>query len=288
MLGLDRIKSPLHHLGVDLVLFVGDFGNEVVDLGEGTIANLDLPLCRCLWQSRCLCILRRPGGRKKCPYDRRHEDWVDQQLDLLGKAHVGYGHRDFDPLQLSVVGGRPFSWGGPKWRYEDFYAERFGVADLAESTARITDAAGAAAHETVIFLSHNGPAGLGDQPEDPCGRDWKPIGGDFGDPDLAAAISTAKATGKTVPPRHLWSHAPYPPPHQGQAAAAALRGYRRYRLPQCRLCAPRRPDRARGSTQFLLGDPPRPPGPGGPARLAQRDPGDRRQRPSVLCSIPCR
>jgi len=36
--------------------------------------------------------------------------------------------------------------------------------------------------ETLIFLGHNGPVGLGDRAEDPVGKDWQPIGG-FGDPD---------------------------------------------------------------------------------------------------------
>ncbi|MGF1535226.1 MAG: TIGR04168 family protein, partial [Elainellaceae cyanobacterium] len=51
----------------------------------------------------------------------------------------------------------------------------------------------------VIFIGHCGPAGLGDRREDPCGRDWKPSGGDYGDPDLQRAIAYAQAQGKQVP-----------------------------------------------------------------------------------------
>ena len=40
---------------------------------------------------------------------------------------------------------------------------------------------------------------MGDRPEDPCGKDWKPIGGDFGDPDLAAAIGQTRQMGKNIP-----------------------------------------------------------------------------------------
>jgi uncharacterized protein (TIGR04168 family) len=40
---------------------------------------------------------------------------------------------------------------------------------------------------------------LGDQPEDPCGKDWQPIGGDFGDPDFTEAIAQTQAMGKTIP-----------------------------------------------------------------------------------------
>ena len=187
----------LQHLGVDLALFVGDFGNEAVDLVR-LISTLDLPYAA-VFGNHDAWYTATPWGRKKCPYDRRQENWVQQQLEILGATHVGYSHRNFEALQLSVVGGRPFSWGGPKWRYGEFYAERFGVSDWAESTARITAAAAATAHNTVIFLGHNGPSGLGDQPEAPCGRDWNPIGGDFGDPDLGAAIAATKAMGKSVP-----------------------------------------------------------------------------------------
>ena len=187
----------LHHLGVDLVLFVGDFGNEVVDLVR-LVATLDLPYAAVLGNHDAW-YTATPWGRKKCPYDRTQEDRVDQQLALLGAAHVGYGYRDFADLELSVVGGRPFTWGGPKWHYGEFYAERFGVANMAESSARIIAAAAATTHDTIIFLGHNGPTGLGDQPEDSCGRDWKPIGGDFGDPDLGRAIAMTKAMGKIVP-----------------------------------------------------------------------------------------
>jgi uncharacterized protein (TIGR04168 family) len=67
------------------------------------------------------------------------------------------------------------------------------------SSERIGKAVQQSQFETVIFLGHNGPVGLGHQPEDPCGKDWLPIGGDYGDLDLRAAIELAKAMGKTVP-----------------------------------------------------------------------------------------
>ena len=41
----------------------------------------------------------------------------------------------------------------------------------------------------MIVLNHNGPTGLGDAPESACGKDWRPIGGDYGDPDLREAIA---------------------------------------------------------------------------------------------------
>ena len=187
----------LGHLGVDLVLFVGDFGNEVVSLVE-QVASLTLPKAVVLgnhdaWYSAT------KWGRKKCPYDRRQTDWVQKQLDALGNVHVGYAKLDFPDLKLTIVGGRPFSWGGPNWRHAEFYRARYGVDGMEASQQQIMKAVDAACFDTLLFLGHCGPSGLGDQPEAICGRDWKPSGGDFGDPDLAAAIAYARAIGKSVP-----------------------------------------------------------------------------------------
>ncbi len=189
-------NEALENLGVDLALFVGDFGNEAVAV-VAAIARLQLPFAA-ICGNHDAWYTASDWGRRKAPYDHRQEDRVQQQLDLLGAAHVGYGWRDFPALGVSVVGARPFSWGGSTWRNEQFYRERYQIHDFAESTARIAAAAQAANSETLIFLGHNGPLGLGDRPEDPCGRDWEPRGGDFGDPDFAAGLAQARQAGKRI------------------------------------------------------------------------------------------
>lgn len=190
-------NRALQKLGVDLVLLVGDFGNEAVEVVQ-RVAQLALPKAVVLgnhdaWYSAT------SWGRQKCPYDRTLEDRVQQQLDLLGDCHVGYGVLNLPHLGVSVVGSRPFSWGGPDWRNKTFYRERFGVQSFAESTAKIVAAAQSATESILIFLGHCGPAGLGDRPDDPCGRDWSPPGGDYGDPDFAAAIAQSQSLEKPVP-----------------------------------------------------------------------------------------
>jgi uncharacterized protein (TIGR04168 family) len=186
----------LKHLGVDLVLFVGDFGNESVEVVKA-IASLDIPKAAVMgnhdaWYSAT------EWGRKKCPYDRTKEDWVQEQLDLLGDTQVGYGKLDFPAWNLTVVGGRPFTWGGPEWRFAQMCQERYGVSSLEESADKIVKVVKSVTCENIIFLGHNGPSGLGDRAEDPCGKDWHPIGGDFGDPDFAEAISQSLNLKKTV------------------------------------------------------------------------------------------
>ncbi|MBD2665257.1 metallophosphoesterase [Richelia sinica FACHB-800] len=187
----------LKHLGVDLVLFVGDFGNESVEVVRA-IASLAIPKAVVMGNHDAW-YTATEWGRKKCPYDRTKEDWVQAQLDLLGSTQVGYGKLDFPDWNLTVVGGRPFSWGGPEWKFADICRERYGVNSLEESAEKIFQAVKSAACDNIIFVGHNGPSGLGDRPEDPCGKDWHPIGGDFGDPDLAEAISLCLTTGKTIP-----------------------------------------------------------------------------------------
>jgi len=187
----------LQKLAVDLVLFVGDFGNESVDVVR-QIASIKLKKAAIMGNHDAW-YTASDWGRKRCPYDRQKEDWVQQQLDLLGKTHVGYGKLDFPEFQLSVVGSRPFSWGGEIWKNEQFYRKRYGITNFDDSAARIFAAAESAAYETIIFVGHNGPTGLGNRPEDPCGKDWQPIGGDYGDPDLEIAIAKTQALGKKIP-----------------------------------------------------------------------------------------
>jgi uncharacterized protein (TIGR04168 family) len=188
-------EAILRHLGVDIVLLVGDFGNEAVEV-VAAVARLNLPKA-VIFGNHDAWFTATAWGRGL--RGLRHEDRVQQQLDLLGETHVGYGKLDFPQFGFSVVGSRPFSWGGSTWKNSSFYQQRFGINGFAASTAKIVAAAETAASETVIFIGHCGPKGLGDHPEDPCGKDWNPIGGDYGDPDFTDAIEQTRALGKRVP-----------------------------------------------------------------------------------------
>ncbi|NEO66967.1 MAG: TIGR04168 family protein, partial [Moorea sp. SIO4G2] len=85
------------------------------------------------------------------------------------------------------------------WRNKKFYREQYGINSFSESVERILAAVRSAAYETVILIGHNGPTGLGEQAEAPCGKDWYPAGGDHGDPDLADAIAKTYSLGKNIP-----------------------------------------------------------------------------------------
>lgn len=187
----------LQHLQVDLVLFVGDFGNEAVEVVR-EIAAVSTPKAVIMgnhdaWYSAS------SWGREKAPYDQSQEDRVQQQLDLLGETHVGFSKLDFPSLEVSVVGSRPFSWGGSIWRNSQFYCDRYQIKNFEESTAQIVASAKNTTQQNLIFIAHNGPAGLGKTTESICGRDWKAEGGDYGDPDLAEAIAQVQSLGKSIP-----------------------------------------------------------------------------------------
>lgn len=190
-------QQALLSLAVDLVLFVGDFGNESLPIVQA-IADLEIPKA-CVFGNHDAWFTATDWGRKKCPYDRQKEDRVQEQINILADSHVGYGNKEFCQFALTVVGSRPFTWGGPQWKYDDFFASRFGVTGFTDSTQLIVNSVKNTALDTIIFLGHNGPSDLGDRPESICGRDWQPLGGDFGDPDLAEAIAQSRVLGKRIP-----------------------------------------------------------------------------------------
>ena len=115
------------------------------------------------------------------------------------RVHVGFSKLDFPQLNVSVVGSRPFSWGGDTWRNSQFYRDRYNIKNFAESTEQIVTSAKDAVHQDLIFIAHNGPTGLGKSTESICGRDWKEEGGDYGDPDFTEAIAQVKSLGKSIP-----------------------------------------------------------------------------------------
>jgi len=192
-------NAALKHLNVDLALFLGDYGNESVEVVR-RIAAVDIPKAAVMGNHDAYYSASNKGI-KKCPYDRDKEDWVQLQMDLLGKDHVGFSKKELPQFDLTIVGARPFSWGGSKWRYKKFYRDRFDIRSFSESTDLILTAADEAEHSTIIFMGHVGPYGLGAAPDDPCGKDWgkNSSGGDYGDPDFAEAIALTRQSGKRIP-----------------------------------------------------------------------------------------
>ncbi len=111
----------------------------------------------------------------------------------LAGHHVGGRRVELPEWGLTLVGGRPLSMGGTDLRFdvpdrEDWTLERWGEHLGAELLA--------AEQETVVLLAHGGPSGLGGARDDIYGCDFRPEAGDWGDPDLRAALEIAAAGGR--------------------------------------------------------------------------------------------
>lgn len=171
----------------DLTLFVGDLGDEDVEMAK-LVAALPVPKAVMLgnhdaWQS---------FGRKASTPKLR------EVLAALGDDHLAYSVREVPAAGVSVIGARPFSWGGPSLRSPELYDEIYGIHTMRQSAAAIADAARNAQHRDLVILAHNGPLGLGTQTHDPFGKDFGKPGGDWGDRDLALAIQRIEGFGLRV------------------------------------------------------------------------------------------
>lgn len=112
---------------------------------------------------------------------------VGYSLDLLR----------WDGKPLGLVSARPYSMGGDRYYFRAYLRRRHGVGDFEQSAARLRALVDQAPAD-LIFLAHNGAAGLGSAADDIWGCDFRPEGGDFGDPDLRDAIDYARERGKRV------------------------------------------------------------------------------------------
>ena len=175
----------------DLTLFVGDLGDEDVPMVRA-VSEVNAPKAVILgnhdaWRSFSEKHVTKP---------------LRESLDLIGSDHLAYGVREWPQAGLSIIGARPFSWGGADIRSPEVYSELYGVGSHEESAARIVDAARRAQHRDIMILAHNGPTGLSQESNDIWGKDFgksKRPRGDWGDRDLELAIAQIKGLGYRIP-----------------------------------------------------------------------------------------
>lgn len=189
----------------DLILFVGDLSNYRPRTGlpiARRIAQIEKPvvfipgnhdatnilqLAAEIWQKSLLAQLGAIGQK-----------WRVRALEkALGTAvPTGYSTHPFP--QFDLVAARPFSMGGPSLSFQPYMQRRYNINNLDESAERLRQCVDQTHSNRLIFLAHNGPTGLSQAPADIWGCDFKPAGGDFGDPDLEQAVAYAKKQGKQV------------------------------------------------------------------------------------------
>ncbi len=166
---------------------MGDLGDEDVEIVR-VVARIPVPKVVILgnhdaWQS----FGRRTSTEK-----------LRECLAVLGDDHIAYAVREVPRAGISVIGARPFSWGGESLRSPELYDEIYGIHTMRQSAAAIVDAARQAQHRDIVILAHNGPLGLGEQTHDIFGKDFGKPGGDWGDRDLALAIQRIEGFGLRV------------------------------------------------------------------------------------------
>lgn len=163
---LDRIRP-------DALLVVGDLSDGLPQV-PSLLRRLQLPVA---------CI----AGNHDTGKDASGRT-LRRQIEALGPLHCGWTLRNLSPPGLAVVGARPGTAGGG-FHLSKAMLAAFGPLTLQESADRITQAALSADPALpLVLLAHCGPAGLGSEAADPCGRDWKKNPCDWGDQDLALAI----------------------------------------------------------------------------------------------------
>lgn len=173
----------------DLVLFVGDLGDEDVDMVQ-TVANID---------ARKAVILGNHDAWRSFS-EKRVTPNLQESLQILGEDHLGYDLTEWYEAGVSIVGARPFSWGGPSLRSPEVYSRLYDVRSHQDSADRIVEVARQAEHRDIIILAHNGPTGLSMETHDIWGKDFgKSPRGDWGDDDLELAIDHIKSMGLRIP-----------------------------------------------------------------------------------------
>ncbi len=167
----------LEHGDQVTTLFVGDLGDEDVEIAE-EIAKLDIEKAVILGNHDAWASF---SGNAPTPA-------LEQITEALGDDHIGYRVREVPEAGISVVGARPYSWGGESLRSAMLYDLLYGVRTMKMSARAIAETARRAQHRDVIVLAHNGPHGLGAESDSMYGKDFGKPGGDWGDRDLENAI----------------------------------------------------------------------------------------------------
>ncbi len=196
--------AQISGLFYDLLCFVGDLGGGTRESSLAVarnISKLQLP------------TLVMPGNNDtgdihELAAELAHQSGI-QTLMAMGaddsiKQHsvrlCGYTRHTIEvgARRVALITGRPHSMGGPELSFPDFMQESYGIGSLDESFSKLKELIEHCEEDELLFISHNGPRGLGEEPHDMWGCDFKEGGGDWGDPDLQLAIEYAQSIGKKV------------------------------------------------------------------------------------------
>jgi len=205
----ERDSLALDGADYDLALFVGDLSGYGVQGGIGVaraIAKLRTQALVLPGNHDAVTLPQLAAEVFRTPQLARGAlsfgmRWRARQLEhALGRVPLcGYSLHHFPAHALSVLAARPHSMGGARLAYRRYLSRCFQVRDMRDSSDRLCALFDRVpeAHRVVV-LAHCGPTGLGETREAIYGCDFRPEQGDWGDPDLARALTYAHAHGKRV------------------------------------------------------------------------------------------
>ncbi len=171
-----------------LSLFVGDLGDEDPEM-VAKVLKTRIPTFGLLGNHDAWRSFR----------EDRVTPALESCLSQLGNRHLAYRRIDLPSLDISIIGARPFSWGGPKLRSKPVYKALYGIDSMQDSAEKIVEAARGAPGKRIWILAHNGPQGLSKKSTDIFGKDFGSPGGDWGDADLRLAMDLLEEEGFEIP-----------------------------------------------------------------------------------------
>jgi uncharacterized protein (TIGR04168 family) len=186
----------------DLLLFVGDlpgFSHRNTESVARSIAGVQTPAILIPGNHDGTSPLQvlAEATRIGCDLAR----WAAPQQVRVERLRAALG-----PVQLAgysvhprggfdVVAGRPHAMDGRHLSFAPYLEHRFSISDWEASSKRLRKCVDRCT-QPIVFLSHNGPSGLGGTRDDLYGRSDPEF--DNGDPDLAMAIAYAREEGHIV------------------------------------------------------------------------------------------
>ncbi len=174
----------------DLVLFVGDISDGSIKIIK-KINLIKIPTF----------VILGNHDRGKDPSG----ETLLKQIRILKEKYCAWDLKIVHN-QLNILSARPCSSGGGYYLSTEVKAV-YGPISEQESVNKILKCSENIVNDLpLIFMSHAGPSGLGSDPSSICGKDWKEPSCDWGDRDLAVAISEIQKK-KKIRSCHFWAYA---------------------------------------------------------------------------------
>ena len=113
---------------------------------------------------------------------------IRDRIRVLGEKYCAWDLKVFNN-QINLLSARPCSSGGGYYLSKEVKGV-YGPITEQDSINKIIKCSKESIDDIpLIIMSHAGPSGLGSEPNSICGKDWKEPSCDWGDRDLAIAIS---------------------------------------------------------------------------------------------------